>query len=137
MSKTGDAAGGEAERYARGWERLREIHGAAGEQVLATLGEIAPDFARLLIEFPYGDIFTRPQLDLKSREIAVIASLTTQGNAPHELKVHIRAALNAGCTREEVLEVIMQMAVYAGFPAALNGVLVAKQAFAELDGAEA
>ncbi|HKB59228.1 MAG TPA: carboxymuconolactone decarboxylase family protein [Gallionellaceae bacterium] len=137
MSKTGDTAassgGGEADRYARGWDKLREIHSEAGEQVLATLAEIAPDFARYLIEFPFGDIYTRPQLDLKSREIAVIASLTTQGNAAPQLKVHIQAALNVGCTRQEVLEVIMQMAVYAGFPAALNGMLVAKEAFAEYD----
>ena len=63
--------------------------------------------------------------------IAVIASLTTQGNAAPQLKVHIQAALNVGCTRAEVLEVIMQMAVYAGFPAALNGMLAAKEAFAE------
>ncbi|MFZ6638341.1 carboxymuconolactone decarboxylase family protein [Undibacterium sp. TC4M20W] len=121
------------ERYQRGWEKLREIDGEAGEKVIAALADIAPDFARYLIEFPFGDIYSRPQLDLKSREIAVVAALTALGNATPQLKVHIQAALNVGCTREEVTEVIMQMAVYAGFPAALNGLFAAKEVFAALD----
>lgn len=122
-----------SERYQRGWEKLREIDGEAGEKVVASLADIAPDFARYLIEFPFGDIYSRPQLDLKSREIAVIAALTALGNAAPQLKVHIHGALNVGCTREEVIEVMMQMAVYAGFPAALNGLSAAKEVFAERD----
>lgn len=120
-----------SERYARGWQKLREIDGHAGERVIESLADIAPDFARLLIEFPFGDIYSRPQLDLKSREIAVVAALTALGNATAQLKVHIHGALNVGCTREEVVEVIMQMAVYAGFPAALNGLFAAKEVFAQ------
>ena len=122
-----------SDRYARGWEKLKEIDGHAGERVIASLADIAPDFARLLIEFPFGDIYARPQLDLKSREIGVVAALTAMGNAAPQLKVHIQGALNVGCTREEVVEIIMQMAVYAGFPAALNGLLAAKEVFAERD----
>lgn len=121
----------ETSRYERGWARLREIDGEAGERVIASLADIAPDFARLLIEFPFGDIYSRPQLDLKSREIAVVAALTALGNAAPQLKVHIHGALNVGCTREEVVETIMQMAVYAGFPAALNGLSAAREVFAE------
>ena len=124
---------GEPSRYSRGWEKLREIHGRAGEQVIAALADIAPDFAKYIIEFPFGDIYSRPQLDLKSREIAVGAALTALGNATPQLKVHLHGALNVGCTREEVVEVIMQMAVYAGFPAALNGLFAAKEVFAERD----
>lgn len=119
------------ERYERGWNKLREIDGAAGERVIDALADIAPDFARYLIEFPFGDIYSRPQLDLKSREIAVVAALTALGHAAPQLKVHVHGALNVGCTREEVVEVIMQMAVYAGFPAALNGLFAAKEVFAE------
>jgi len=70
---------------------------------------------------------------LKSREIATVAALTAMGTAVPQLKVHINAALNVGCTREEIVEVIMQMAVYAGFPAALNGMFVAKDVFKERD----
>lgn len=120
-------------RFARGWERLREIDGKAGERVVEALADIAPDFARYLIEFPFGDIYSRPQLDLKAREIGVVAALTALGNAAPQLKVHIHGALNVGCTREEVVEIIMQMAVYAGFPAALNGLFAAKEVFAERD----
>ncbi len=118
-------------RYARGWEKLREIDGQAGERVVASLADIAPDFARYLIEFPFGDIYSRPNLDLKMREIGVVAALTALGNAAPQLKVHIHGALNVGCTRDEVVEIIMQMAVYAGFPAALNGLFAAKEVFAE------
>ena len=126
----------EASRYSRGWEKLREIDGQAGERVVAALSDIAPDFAKYLIEFPFGDIYSRPQLDLKAREIGVVAALTALGNAAPQLKVHIHGALNVGCTRAEVVEIIMQMAVYAGFPAALNGLFAAKEVFAERDVAE-
>jgi len=123
-------------RFDRGWAKLREIDGEAGERVVASLADIAPDFARLLIEFPFGDLYSRPQLDLKSREIGVVAALTALGNATPQLKVHIHGALNVGCTRDEVVEIIMQMAVYAGFPAALNGLFAAKEVFAERDRVE-
>jgi 4-carboxymuconolactone decarboxylase len=120
-------------RFQRGWDKLREIDGEAGERVVTSLADIAPDFARYLIEFPFGDIYSRPQLDLRSREIAVVAALTALGNAAPQLKVHVHGALNVGCTREEVIETIMQMAVYAGFPAALNGLFAAKEVFDERD----
>ncbi|MBE9109018.1 carboxymuconolactone decarboxylase family protein [Nodosilinea sp. LEGE 07298] len=120
-------------RYTRGQDALARIHGHIGEGVMNALGDIAPDFARLIIEFPYGDIYSRQGLTPKERQIATIASLVTLGNAPTELKAHIQGSLNVGCTREEIVEVIMQMAIYAGFPAAVNGLLVAKDVFAELD----
>jgi len=118
-------------RYERGLAKLREIDGQAGEKVIQSLEDIAPDFARYVIEFPFGDIYSRSGLDLKSREIAVVAALTAMGNATPQLKVHIHAALNVGVTREEIVETIMQMAVYAGFPAALNGLMAAKEVFAQ------
>ena len=118
-------------RYQQGLAKLNEIDGEAGEKVIAALQDIAPDLARYVIEFPFGDIYTRPGLDLKSREIATVAALTALGNAAPQLKVHIHGALNVGCTDTEIVEVIMQMAVYAGFPAALNGMFAAKEVFAE------
>lgn len=121
----------ENERYLRGLAKLKEVDGHAGENVINSLSDIAPDFARLLIEFPFGDIYSRPGLDLKSREIAVVAALTALGNATPQLKVHIEGALNVGCTEQEIIEVIMQMAVYAGFPCALNGIFAAKEVFAK------
>ena len=124
-----------SKRFQRGWEKLKEVDGEAGERVIASLKDIAPEFATLLIEFPFGDIYTRPGLDLKSREIAVVAALTALGNAAPQLKVHIHGALNVGCTKQEVVEIMMQMAVYAGFPAALNGLSAAKEVFAEREDA--
>lgn len=124
----------ENDRYERGWEKLKEIDGEVGEKVVESLKDIAPDFARYLIEFPFGDIYSRPGLDLKSREIAVVAALTAMGNAAPQLKVHIHGALNTGSSEREVIEVIMQMAVYAGFPAALNGLLAAREVFEERGG---
>lgn len=122
-----------SERYQRGWNKLQQIDGQAGEKVVTSLSDIAPDFAQYLIEFPFGDIYSRPQLDLKSREIAVVAALTALSNATPQLKVHVHGALNVGCSHEEVVEIMMQMAVYAGFPAALNGLFAAKDVFAERD----
>jgi 4-carboxymuconolactone decarboxylase len=85
------------------------------------------------IEFPFGDIYCRPGLDLKSREIATVAALTALGSATPQLKVHIHGALNVGLSRREVVEAIIQMAVYVGFPAALNGTFAAKEVFQERD----
>ena len=120
-----------SQRYQDGLAMLAQIDGHAGEQVIAALADIAPDLGRYIIEFPFGDIYRRPGLDLKSREIATVAALTALGNAAPQLKVHIHGALNVGCSEQEVIEVIMQMAVYAGFPAALNGILAAKAVLAE------
>jgi 4-carboxymuconolactone decarboxylase len=118
------------DRFARGSLKLAEIDGEIGQKVVDSLADIAPDFARYLIEFPFGDIYSRPGLDLRSREIATIAALTALGNAAPQLKVHITACLNVGVTRTEIVETIMQMAVYAGFPAALNGLAAAREVFA-------
>ena len=123
-----------SERYITGQEMLQRVDGHGGEAVVDSLRDIAPDFARYLIEFPFGDIYARPGLDLRSREIATIAPLTALGNAEPQLKVHIAAGLNVGLTQEEITEVIMQMAVYAGFPASLNGLAAAREVFAQGDG---
>jgi len=123
----------DSNRYSRGQQTLERIHGPIGAGVMDALKDIAPDFARFIIEFPYGDIYSRGVLSPKERQIATIASLTTLGSASPELKAHIQGALNVGCTRQEIVEVIIQMAVYAGFPAAVNAIFAAKDVFAELD----
>ena len=118
-------------RYERGARALAQIDGDAGQKVIDSLADIAPDFARYVLEFPFGDIYSRPGLDLRSREVATIGALTAMGTARPQLKVHIHAGLNVGLSREEVIETIIQMAVYAGFPAALNGLFAAKEVFDE------
>lgn len=123
-----------SERFITGQKMLQKVDGKGGDAVVESLQDIAPDFAQYLIEFPFGDIYSRPGLDLRSREIATVAALTALGNAAPQLKVHIGAALHVGLTQDEIIEVIMQMAVYAGFPAALNGLFAAKEVFASHKG---
>ena len=88
-----------------------------------------------MVAFGFGDVYGRPGLGLREREIATVAALTALGTAERQLRVHLRAALNVGVTREELVEVVIQMAVYAGFPAALNGISAIRQVFAEADAA--
>ncbi|MDN2666594.1 carboxymuconolactone decarboxylase family protein [Vibrio sp. 14N.309.X.WAT.E.F5] len=118
-------------RFETGLERLNHIDGEAGQQVIESLQDICPDLAKYTIEYPFGDIYSRPGLDLKSREIATVAALTVLGNCAPQLKVHLNAALNVGCSEEEIKEVILQMSVYAGFPSALNGMFAFKEVLAE------
>lgn len=116
-------------RLERGKRALAEIDGQAGHNVVAALADIAPDFATYVLEFPFGDIYSRGGLGLREREIATIAALSAMGNAAPQLKVHIEAGLNVGLSQDEIVEILMQMAVYAGFPAALNGLFAAKDVF--------
>ena len=123
-------AGTSEDRRARGLRALGEITGASGESVVESLRDIAPDLADWIVDFSYGDVMSRPGLDRRSRQLATIAALTALGHCAPQLKVHIRGALNVGCTRQEIIEVILQMTVYAGFPAAINALNVAREAMA-------
>jgi 4-carboxymuconolactone decarboxylase len=121
----------EKSRYDRGLDTMRAIFGTGIEAALKDLAAANPDLARCLVEFPFGDIYPRPGLDLKTREMLTVAALTVLGYPQAELKEHIRGALNVGCTCNEILEIILQMAVYAGFPAALEAVKTAASVFGE------
>jgi 4-carboxymuconolactone decarboxylase len=118
-----------SERYERGRQALEQVDGEAGVQVVEQLARSFPDFARYVLEFPFGDIYSRPGLGLRERELAVVAALTAMANAGPQLRVHLHAALHVGCTPIEIVEVVMQMSVYAGFPAALNGLAAVKEVF--------
>ena len=115
------------DRRTRGLHAISEITGDSGADVVASLRDIAPDLADWIIDFSYGDVMSRPGLDRRSRELATIAALTALGNAQPQLKVHIAGALRVGCTPQEIVEVILQMAVFAGFPAAINALNVARE----------
>ena len=119
------------QRYVQGLAKLTEIDGEAGEKVIRSLADICPDLSKYIIEYPFGDIYQREGLDLKTRELVTVAALTALGHCQPQLNVHINGALNVGCTPQEIVEVILQMSVYAGFPAALNGMFVAKTVFSE------
>ncbi|CAH0525134.1 carboxymuconolactone decarboxylase family protein [Vibrio hippocampi] len=120
-------------RYQIGLEQLAKIDGEVGQKVIDSLEDICPDLARLTIEYPFGDIYSREGLSLKEREIATVAALTAMGTCTPQLKVHLHAALNVGCTQTELKEIILQMSVYAGFPAALNGMFTLKEVLSELE----
>ncbi len=122
------------DRYKIALETVAKINEAGSKRIEDAVGAIAPDFHRLIMSFAYGDINSRPALDLKSREIATIAALTAMANARPQLEAHIVGGLSVGLTREEIVEIIMQMAVYAGVPASLNGMMAARAAFATVDG---
>lgn len=119
------------DRYQDGWARLKEIDGEQGERVVEALKDIAPDLGRYVIEFGFGDVYRRDGLDLKVRELATIAGLTALGRAQPQLKVHVHGALNVGASPREIVETIIQMTLYAGFPAALNAIFSARDVFLE------
>jgi len=118
-------------RYERGLAKFVEMYGDLAKSFLASLEGIAPDLGTYVMEFAFGDIHCRPGLSLQTREIATIAALTALGTAGPQLRAHIDGALNVGCSEQEVVEVIMQMSLYAGFPAALNGIQAAREVFEE------
>ena len=123
------------DRYGRGLAALERMTGGSGAAVIESLADIAPDLGRFIIEFSYGDVIARPLLDDRTTELATVAMCTALGTAQPQLAVHINGALNVGVPREVIVETIQQMFVYAGFPAALNGIAVASAVFAERDAA--
>lgn len=120
-----------SERFEKGLSKLKEIDGEAGEAVIERLRDIAPDLGNLIIEFSFGDIYSRDGTTLKQKEIAVVAALTAMGNAAPQLKVHINGALNVGCSFEELVEVIIQMSSYNGFPSSLNAINLLKEVISD------
>ena len=121
----------QSERFKAGWVKLKEIDGEAGEKVIKSLKDISPELGDFIIEYAFGDIYTRDGLDLKSKEIAVVAALTAMGTTQPQLKVHINGALNTGSSINEVKEVILQMSVYSGFPSCINGMNALKEVLKE------
>jgi len=118
------------ERYQRGWAALSALAPDKAQAVQDALADIAPDMGRFVVEFGYGDIFTRPGLAPELRQTATIAALTALGNAAPQLAFHIEAGLTAGLTPEAIVEIIYITTVFAGFPAGLNALACARQVFA-------
>ncbi|MFG6448335.1 carboxymuconolactone decarboxylase family protein [Roseateles sp. BYS180W] len=119
------------ERFSMGWNALSRIDGHAGEQVIAALADVAPDLGRFIIEFGFGDIYTRPGMNLLQRELITVGALTALGTATPQLKVHVHGLLNVGGTREQLIEAVIHVAAYAGFPAAINAMFAAKEVLDE------
>lgn len=118
------------DRYEKGSTVLEDIQKQSVEDIFKELEDVAPEISRFVVEFPYSEIYTRQEVDLKTRELCTVAALTAIGTIT-QLKDHINAALNVGNTPREIVEIIMQMSAYAGFPKAINGAIAAKEVFAE------
>ncbi|MDR3222784.1 MAG: carboxymuconolactone decarboxylase family protein [Methanobrevibacter sp.] len=120
-----------SDRFEKGMKILKITNKETIEQMFDELKDISPDLGRFVVEFPYSEIYTRDGLDLKTRELITVAALTAMGTAPTQLEHHISAALNVDNSPKEIVEAIMQMSAYAGFPAAINGINIAKNVFKE------
>ncbi len=121
------------DRFARGSELFDQIHAGGGAALVAELSDIAPDLARYIVEFGFGEVYARPGLSLRDRQLATVAALVALGTAQPQLVAHIEGALAVGVTRQEIVEVIIQMSLYGGFPAAMNAVDAARTAFRAAD----
>lgn len=119
-----------ARRYARGAKKLSEIDGEAGENVVRSLADVSPELGHQVVAWAFGEIYARPALPPRDRQLVTLGALAAQGGCEPQLDVHINAALNVGLTPEEIAEVFLHTAVYSGFPRALNATLVAKRVFA-------
>lgn len=128
--ETAPAPGGD--RRARGLAALEATSRGAGQAVLDSLSDIAPDMAGFILDFSYGDVISRPGLSPRRKEIAMIAAAAARGTMRPQLKVHVKAGLVVGLSRQEIVEVGIQMASYAGFPAALNALAAMREAFSEV-----
>lgn len=121
------------DRFERGLARLDQITRGAGQAVVDRLSQTSPDLARYVVEYPYGDVFCRSGLSDQERQLATLGALAALGYARPELQVHIHGALNVGVTREQVIETMILMSVYAGFPASIHGIRAAEAVFAARD----
>ena len=119
----------ENNRWERGVERLKEVDGHAGENVISSLKGIAPDLGKYIIEFAFGDVYCRDGLSLEEREMITITSLLTAGGCEPQLEVHINGSLNVGISPGKIIETFIQCIPYTGFPKVLNAVSVAKKVF--------
>lgn len=118
-------------RFTQGMEQLKAIDGKGGENVIKSLEDIAPDLGKFIVEFAFGDIYTREGLTTEEREMITLSSLLTAGGCEPQLEVHINGALNVGISPEKVIETFLQCIPYTGFPKVLNAVFTVKKVFAE------
>jgi 4-carboxymuconolactone decarboxylase len=117
------------DRRNHGLDVLAKIDGHAGTAVIDSLAEVSPALGHHVAAFAFGDIYDRPGLDARSRQLVTIGILTALGGCEPQLKVHVGAALNVDLTPDEIVEAMLHAAVYAGFPRALNATLAAKEVF--------
>ena len=121
------------QRRARGAQKIGEILGQTPEQVERSLGDVAPQLATYVVETIYGEIYQNEALDSRTRQIITVAALASIGTAGPQLRTHIGGALRCGVTREQLVEIMMQLVPYVGVAAAINGVAACRDVFAAAD----
>jgi 4-carboxymuconolactone decarboxylase len=119
------------ERFDRGLEVLRSVDGEAGQRVIDALADISPELGRQVVSWGFGEIYARPELAPRDRQLVTIGMLTALGGCEPQLEVHVNASLNVGLTPEQIVEAMLHAAVYCGCPKALNATFVAKKVCAE------
>lgn len=117
-----------SDRYEKGLQAMRRYFDDQTEPMIKRMKKAFPDLARINVE-TFGEIYDRNGLDAKTRELITIAALITLGNALPQLKVHVQGALHVGVSREEILETILQLAGYVGFPTVLNSLYMVDELF--------
>jgi len=116
-----------SDAFERGEKMMRLVDGdRVTDHLLARYADIAPDFARYLVEFVFGEIYSR-EGDLKQRELVAIASLATMGGCDPQLETHVNGAFNVGLTEGEIVEAVMTLIPYIGFPRALVAMRIVKR----------
>jgi 4-carboxymuconolactone decarboxylase len=106
-----------------GMEVMNKLEDGLAERVTSSLSQLDEGLSKLVTDYAFGAVVARPGLDLKTREMITVASLISLGNARPQLELHMRAAINVGVTPKELLEIVIQMAIYAGVPACMNGII--------------
>jgi 4-carboxymuconolactone decarboxylase len=119
------------EQYEHGLNVLREIDGKAGQRVIDSLVDISPELGHQVVAWGFGEIYSRPELKPRDRQLVTLGMLTALGGCEPQLEVHINAALNVGLSPAEIVEALLHSAVYCGMPRALNATFVAKKVFGE------
>lgn len=119
------------QRFEHGKKVLDAIDGAAGANVIDALDDISPELGHQVVAWAFGEIYSRPGLEPRDRQLVTLGMLTALGGCEPQLDVHINAALNVGLTPQQIIEALLHSAVYCGFPRALNATFTAKKVFAE------
>lgn len=118
-------------KYEIGKKRILEILGPSAENTLEMLSEVSKDFTNYIIEVGYADFYNRKDFSDKNREIAAVACLIGQGNTGLPLKAHIKAMLNVGHSKKDIIELLIFLIPYVGFPAIVDAMVIAKSIFEE------
>ena len=119
------------ERFAHGLEVLTKVDGEAGQRVVDSLADINPELGHQVVAWAFGEIYDRPGLAPRDRQLVTLGMLTALGGCEAQLDVHVNAALNVGLTPEQIVEALTHSAVYCGMPKALNATFAARKVFAE------